>query len=302
MNPVQGEKISWHFRHLSDQKCDPDHALHKMAQNIVIQSFTSAIEKNSEYKINLTCSDCSEFAINHNPVSPDSTISSEDTRIISGTRPDLVIREANEVTTILEIVVTHDLEDKTRELYKISGIPVFSKDFKDFKDLEGLNTSFTADFSLNVFNSSEQLCDNCKKTFEQRKNTINQAINLMKSTKYEYIYPPTSEYEDSSSFTTLRIRYKTKILSKMGFQQSKENPHQFLFPIHKYSDKNTYISIEIGTHSELMISLYPLDSNLSSTHRILQYTINAMEKLFKHKGIGEYDLNFRHNLNNWKNQ
>ena len=40
--------------------------------------------------------------------------------------------------TILEIVVTHDLEYKTRSAFHDSGIPVLSKTFKGFNDLEGL--------------------------------------------------------------------------------------------------------------------------------------------------------------------
>ena len=96
MRPVQGESRAWHFRHRPDaEKCDPDRALHQMAQRIVAQSFESAVENKQEYRLTRRCKDCGNAAMDRNAASPDATITVEDASLIAGTRPDLVIREAD---------------------------------------------------------------------------------------------------------------------------------------------------------------------------------------------------------------
>ena len=357
MRPVKGEKRAWHFRHLPDAKCDPDNALHRMAQRIVAQSFKSAVEKKQEYRLTLMCKNCGEAAMDRNAASPSATITVEDTSLISGTRPDLVIREADGRVTILEVVVTHALENKTRLSYKESGIPILFKTFKEFDDLKGLDSSFAADSSLNT----EDLCEKCKAdderrklkefdvearrdqdfvqrqsferpkrkesdveptftadslintedvyekceaAFERRKRIVDQAVARMKSR------PSTAPRFERRLFKTPKAMANAKILSKLGFQQSKKDPLLFGFPIHIHQGKSIHFCVRIigGSNRpwppKVNFSVYGggcLNHKSKSDLRICQYIINTIGEYLKSKGLYT-DKSYRYYAANYQSR
>ena len=177
MRPVQGTLRTWHFRHLPDAvECVPDKALHQMAQRLIAQSFNKAVEAGREYTLSLVCSSCRDrndvyrdppdsmdaepiigVAMKRNAATPGATVALEDSTLVPGTRPDLVIRESDGQVTILEVVVTHDLEGQTRSAFESSGIPLLSKTFYGFDELNSLDNIFKADSGLNLVD----LCRTC---------------------------------------------------------------------------------------------------------------------------------------------
>ena len=299
MRPVQGKDRVWHFRHLPDaEKCDPDSTLHQMAQRIVVQSFKSAVDTRQEYRLTLMCSSCGETAMDHNVASPDATIAAEDASLIAGIRPDLVIREADGRVTILEIVVSHDLEDETRASYKASGIPVLSKSFKEFDDLKGLESIFAADSSLNVLDSSGKWCEKCEAAFERRKRIVDQAkefddLNFERRKRIvdQAVAQMKSRPSTTPLFKTWRTTYqkksmeKAKILSEFGFQQSMKNPAKFGFLIHRCRGKSIHLSAKVDFLWSVVPLVHGLDHTREPDRRICRYIINTIGKYLASEGI-----------------
>ena len=308
MRPVQGKDRAWHFRHLLDaEKCDPDSTLHQMAQRIVVQSFKSAVDTKQEYRLTLVCSSCGETAMDHNAASPDATIAAEDASLIAGTRPDLVIREADGRVTVLEIVVTHDLEDKARTSYKASGIPVLSKSFKEFDDLKGLEAIFAADSSLNVLDSSEKWCKKCEAAFERRKRIVDQAKefdDLNFERRKRIVNRAVTQMKRRPSTTPLfktwrpggdrswtRVMANAKILSELGFQQSREDPGLFGFLIHRHRDKSVHLSAKVDYFLwGVRPCVHGLNHESESDRRICRYIIETIGEYLVSEGIGGGDI------------
>lgn len=190
MSLVNGDVRVRHFRHKADaEDCDPDCTLHKTAQALVAQGFKDAIEAEQEYMLTYLCNGCEKTAM-HNAALPGATIKCEDESLIPEARPDLVIRDSDDYPIILEIVVTHDLEDETRSRYEESGIPVLSRKFKSPDDLKGLESTFAVhntDASDDFLLNTEGLCAECiaadndreEKRFENGKRFVDRAIELL---------------------------------------------------------------------------------------------------------------------------
>ena len=247
MRPAQGKKVAWHFRHLPDAKevCDPDRSLHQMAQRIVEQNFNSAVKKEGqEYRLTLICPICKEYAIDRNVATSGATIKPEEV-LVKRTRSDLVIRDPDGKETILEIVVTHDLEDETDARYRESGIPVLLKKFEQFGDLEGLDSVFAADKSLNVLSASEQ-CDKCVATLEPWKDVVAKAIARM--VRNTSTTPRFKAHNIGRGHWNRRQRADAQTLSELGFEQSSEWLGSFGFLIHGPQGEEVYFTATVDSY------------------------------------------------------
>lgn len=123
MIPKLGSVKRYHFAHKHNETCDADNALHESAKIHIIRKFDKAAQTGGDCIIPAPCSCCGQ-TINHNLTAGGVKIRPEIT-VVGGTRSDLaILREDSSAYTIIEVVVTHDLEANTREAYLKSGIPV----------------------------------------------------------------------------------------------------------------------------------------------------------------------------------
>ena len=149
MTAVQGEIREWHFRHIGAGECDPYERLHETAQYLIVQHFQDAQRDETPWWIANKCTRCHRVLLEENAATPEATITTEDSHIIPGTRPDVVIRHESNAR-ILEIVVTHRPSENTREKFEESGTPVFIKEFSNAQDLDQLRTGFEAEEAINL--------------------------------------------------------------------------------------------------------------------------------------------------------
>ena len=113
-----------HFAHRAGfVQCEKDNTLHEAAKAFICQGFRHAITTGAEYQVKYPCKQC-ETPISVNVASEGAKIASEKT-VVKGTRSDLVVfRPDGSPRVILEIVVTHDLEDDTKQRYEETNYPV----------------------------------------------------------------------------------------------------------------------------------------------------------------------------------
>lgn len=123
MIPKLGSIKRHHFSHKTNESCDADTALHESAKIYIAGKFDKAIQSNDAYIIPVPCSCCKQ-AIGYNLTAGGVKIKQEE-GVVEKTRSDLVVLKSNSSAhTIIEIVVTHDLESYTKEAYSKSGISV----------------------------------------------------------------------------------------------------------------------------------------------------------------------------------
>ena len=124
MVPRQGNIRQHHFAHKQPfTQCASDQALHENAKANICHGLLKALESGHEYHLKYPCQKCREN-LGNNIAIPGTGIASERT-VIKGTRSDLVVfKEDTTPKVIIEIVVSHDLEQQTKEKYEDAGIPV----------------------------------------------------------------------------------------------------------------------------------------------------------------------------------
>ena len=137
-----------HFSHKKSIPCtDPNTALHKTAQALIIQSLDNARNNREEYSLGYPCPDCGE-KVPYNIAPAVTRVNPEET-IVEGTRSDIVIYRDGRNPIIVEVVVTHDLEPGTRQRYAESRISVFLIR-PTWDSLDELKLSVIADSTLNL--------------------------------------------------------------------------------------------------------------------------------------------------------
>ena len=152
-----------HFSHKVTQ-CDPDRALHDIAQALIMSAYTEAKEKGQRYYASFLCPRCKRN-VKHNLVRSGRLIRKEKADLIKGTRPDLTLIEANgRPAALIEVVVTHDLEEGTRARYEELPISVF----KTEPSWEGLEDEFQESFWAEPDSLNLPLCKECNATEDMR--------------------------------------------------------------------------------------------------------------------------------------
>lgn len=196
----RGAKRHWHYAHKAEVVCeprpDPDNALHRYAQDIIINSFQRYQKNGSDYPFGVACkgadyfydgsldtqgcvggiepriyeygrrSSCDEIVVK-NVALPGAAIYKEK-ELVPDTRSDLVIETSGGSFIIVEIVNTHPPEEQTRELYKESGHPVLIKKVS-WDSLDDLQAKFVADKTINIGHLRCGQCATKQRDAKQRK-------------------------------------------------------------------------------------------------------------------------------------
>ena len=155
----RGEVKRHHFAHKPPAVhwCNGDNALHEAAKLNICEGFLEAIENGDRYNVGLPCARCGA-TIRVNCAEPGAGIATE-TSVVQGTRSDLVIiRPSGERRVIVEIKVTHDLEEKTAEKYASAQIPVVKVE-PQWETLPNLRSEAIGSAALNI--QQGNLCPGC---------------------------------------------------------------------------------------------------------------------------------------------
>ena len=122
---VKVTKILPHFRHHSDEPCDPKGYLHTAAVEVIQQAHFDAKERGVSYMFFLPIP-CMEHRLEARPVGIDLADGwgCEVEKGFLGKRPDLRFAHADGRRIIVEVVVTHDIEPETKAAYENAGVPV----------------------------------------------------------------------------------------------------------------------------------------------------------------------------------
>ena len=169
IDPHQGPQRQWHFHHRVQNRCDPDHALHRAAVVAITDGIDSAIRTGRPYLLKRSCLRCGQL-IEQDIATPGATVEAEkmllrrdDLGLKRRTLPDVAVYAADGTTTVVEMVVTHDLEDKTREAYEQAAIPVY-RVYLDWQTLPELQHAVSARDTLNM---PSPWCTDCRQGAEQ---------------------------------------------------------------------------------------------------------------------------------------
>ena len=241
----RGDKRQPHFAHKHSIPCtDPDTALHKAAQALIIQSIDNARNNQEEYRLGYPCPDCGEN-IPYN-IAPVVTRLETEKTIVEGTRSDIVLYRDGRNPIIVEVVVTHDLEPDTRHRYIESELPVFLIR-PAWDNLHELKLSVRADSTLNL---QTKPCSACIEREERRRRQQEEQRRKEETARKQFDSELTRmDRREQSSPTNLpfqpwvydclgrqmypRVRRQVYanaiILTEMGFRQSKKNAHVFWY-------------------------------------------------------------------------
>lgn len=121
MIPKRGDKITHHFAHKVVGSCSPDSALHETAKAHLERLFLDAKKVGKPLDVQHACPGCGS-ALRTDMVAGDRMVS--EVSVVPGTRSDLVVFVGGRPHVIVEVVVTHDIEDATRDAYGRSGVLV----------------------------------------------------------------------------------------------------------------------------------------------------------------------------------
>ncbi len=126
-----------HYSHKAEaHRCNPNNALHEAAKANIVEGFICAMAERREYVTVTPCSECTA-PISTNIARPGAGMASERV-VIAGTRSDLVLYDPDP-KLIIEIVVSHDLDEQTYTKYQVSRLPVI-KIAPSWDNLEGLRS------------------------------------------------------------------------------------------------------------------------------------------------------------------
>ena len=230
----QGAKRRWHFAHKPPfERCaDPDKALHDSATAMIIRGFCDAVDQQREYRLGCPCGACGR-TVSRNVAVPGASIEAEKS-IVAGTRSDLVIAQTDRGPVVIEVVVTHDLEQEVQEAYQESGIPVL-RVHPAWDSLAQLEAGVITDDTLNVPALRCSECKNVEQRHRPERDKIRRrADSMLRRMNGRRPTPPgtlpfrawTHDKFGRPMFTDVRRRVYVNaiILSELGFVQAQKSP------------------------------------------------------------------------------
>ncbi len=177
MTPKKGKIKRPHFAHRQTGVCaDPDNALHKLAQALIIQSVNDSADGKEDYYLGYSCDECKE-EIAYN-IAPQIIEAKQEQSIIAGVRSDIVVYRKEKDPIAIEIVVTHDLEPATENLYKDSSVPAFLV-HPEWEQLDRFSIAVIADKTINI---EDDMCSQCVdryKEIEKRQNYVSDTVSSL---------------------------------------------------------------------------------------------------------------------------
>ena len=234
----QGTKRAWHFAHKPplSECADPDRALHETAKAMILQGFTEALTDRGEYRTGFCCQDCGMEAA-WNIARSGSSITPEHA-VVEGTHSDVVIDRATKGPLIIEIVVTHEIEEATRLRYEQSGLPVFVV-HPQWDTITELAHTLIADGTINI---ASMRCPDCQQATERRKRELTEALSWAREMLKGLDAPPAGAAEpqlrlwQSDKFerelyphARKAVHQNARRLRRLGFVQSEQKPWLLMF-------------------------------------------------------------------------
>lgn len=127
MAPVRGTSRAWHYRHIKHECADPEPPIHALTQRAVAEAVEARIANPDSrlacrYQHSCGCERVvSDIGDHHGGVRSVTLECS----VVDGTRSDVVIELKDGALRIIEVVHTHDIEDRTLDLYLAAGHRVY---------------------------------------------------------------------------------------------------------------------------------------------------------------------------------
>lgn len=237
----RGQQRAWHFAHKAPaSECvDPDRALHETAKALIAQGLTDAVSAGTEYRVGFGCQGC-QTALSWNIARPGTGVVLERS-VVDNTRSDVVIDRPQKQPLIVEVVVSHDLEDDTNRRYKESGLPVFliQPTWDTVAELEG---ALMADSVINVVATR---CPSCQAERDQRlkehRETHQWVSSMLRNLRLRTRNPGDrlavrSWRKDKFGREMHRpvqqaVFKNAAVLRRLGFTQSAKKPWLFVLPL-----------------------------------------------------------------------
>ena len=234
MVPRLGRIKKHHYAHkASFANCNSSNALHEAAKAAVVQGFLTAMLNRAEYNVSIPCEDCrNEIQIN---VAIENRTIGEEIQAVPGTRSDLVIfKNEGEPHCILEIVVTHDLEDETRARYKKAGLPT-TKIRPTWETLPSLLHKAKGEEFLKSDDRPVR-CLQCWESRRQARECQQEARRLLQPLEQEgKAHPTLTPIEKDRYGSWLKWQTKSTLnryagtIAELGFQQEASRPTLFKY-------------------------------------------------------------------------
>lgn len=157
----RGRRRQEHFAHKARfVRCKKDNTLHEAAKAFICQGFLHAVATGGEYQVGYPCERC-ETLISVNVATKGASIASERV-VVKGTRSDLAIFQPDgSLRVIIEVVVTHDLEDATKQRYEEANYPVVTVK-PSWDTLRDLLQTVIGSRILNMKDGKHRYCDDCR--------------------------------------------------------------------------------------------------------------------------------------------
>ena len=236
----KGTKRAWHFAHkppLSDCT-DPDRALHETAKALILQGFTDALAQRGEYRAGFRCEYCATEAT-WNIAKPGSSITPEHT-VVEGTRSDIVIGRATKPPLVIEVVVTHEIEEATRLRYEQSGLPVFVV-HPQWDTITELACTLIADAVINI---ESVRCADCQQARERRTQERTETLLWARGRLRGLDAPPAETAEPQLRLwqrdkfgrelyprAQRAVHQNARRLRRLGFAQTEHKPWLLMFQL-----------------------------------------------------------------------
>ena len=237
----RGQKRAWHFAHKApaSECADPDRALHETAKALISQGLTEAVSVGNEYSVGFACQGC------HTPLSwniaQPGTSAVLERCVVDRTRSDVVIGRPQKQPLIVEVVVSHDLDDDTKRRYEDSGIPVFviHPTWDTAAELAG---AVIADSVINV---AATRCPSCRAAREQRlkehRETQRWVASMLRNLRLRTSTPgdrlAVRHWRNDKFGREMRqpiretVHNNAAALRLLGFTQSTKKPWLFIFQL-----------------------------------------------------------------------
>lgn len=169
-NPLvarKGDLKVHHFAHSAETNCQPETVIHLLGKQLLAEKLTEAIKSNTIFPTVWTCSICGELHVIKNLLQDVTEVRLEHN--LGTLRPDLVLMgAAGEVSSIIEIVVSHPPEANVLEYAAVNSVPLFEYHIKTITGLEAIRAVGCLTPSRTAYCPTPK-CDKCGKPMSQRK-------------------------------------------------------------------------------------------------------------------------------------
>lgn len=171
--PVLAEKRTRHFRHASDDECDPDNYLHAAAENTFYDEYKKCLDENRKFVIETYNADNQReeriLTDIYKIITPEKCVPTKtETGYRSYRRPDLLLQSKDGKQLWIEIWVHHRTEESKKRDGDILEIKITSEEDIDKIRTHTLTQQSHDDDSVKLYlkSNNEQRAKNHKKLYD----------------------------------------------------------------------------------------------------------------------------------------